>query len=444
MIRNHLRAYLPKSLFWRAVLILVGPILLLQIIIAFVVVQRHFEGTTEQMTSEIARTLDAAADEIEAAPTFAAARKITANFANAYRIQMSLARDSKIGESPEPKFFDFTGAVLQETLAEDIGRPVQVDLYKFSKQIDIRIQTSWGVLRAIPRKRSMIVSQPHFLLVWSAVTSTVLIIIAVVFIRNQVRPIRRLAVAAEAFGKGRTIAFRPSGAVEVRRAGALFLEMRERIERQIEQRTRMLSSVSHDLRTPLTRMKLTLAIADPSPETRELARDVTDMEHMITEFLDFERTGQGEIAAPTDPVSLIEEVAEDARRKGVNLSIWTDVHDSDASETDLRRVAVKRCLQNLIDNAGRFGDRVELSARVTRRHVEFAVEDNGPGIPKEERDMALRPFSRLDQARNQDRGGGVGLGLAIALDIAHGHGGQLMLEDGERLGGLRVVVRLPR
>ncbi len=444
MIWNRLRTYLPKSLFWRAVLILVGPIILLQMVIAFVVVQRHFEGTTEQMTSEIARSLDAAADMIEASPDFATARNATANFANAYRIQMTLARDSKIGPSPEPKFLDFTGAVVQETLAKDIGRPLQVDLYKFDKQIDVRIETNWGVLRAIPRKRSMIVSQPHFLLVWTVVAATILMIIAVVFIRNQVRPILRLAAAADAFGKGRTIAFRPSGAVEVRRAGALFLEMRERIERQIEQRTRMLSSVSHDLRTPLTRMKLTLAMADASAETSELSRDVTEMEHMITEFLDFERTGQGEIAAPTDPVSLVEEVAENARRKGVNLSVWTDVQNSDAPETDLRQVAIKRCLQNLIDNAGRFGDRVELSARVTRRFVEFAVEDNGPGIPEEERELALRPFSRLDQARNQDLGGGVGLGLAIALDIAHGHGGQLALEDGDRLGGLRVVVRLPR
>ena len=245
-------------------------------------------------------------------------------------------------------------------------------------------------------------------------------------------------------GKGRTIAFRPAGAVEVRRAGALFLQMRERIERQIEQRTRMLSSVSHDLRTPLTRMKLTLAMAPPSPETKELSRDLAQMEHMVTEFLDFERTGQGEVPTPTDPVALIEEVAEDARRNGVALKLWSDVDDSDAPESDLKRVAVKRCLQNLIDNAARFGTRVELSVRVARRHVEFAVEDDGTGIPEDQRELALRPFSRLDDARNLDRGGGVGLGLAIALDIAHGHGGSLTLEKSDRLGGLRAVMRLPR
>jgi len=444
MFWNRVKTYLPKSLFWRAVLILVGPIILLQIVIAFVVVQRHFEGTTAQMTSEIATSLATAADMIEAAPDFESARQTTADFARAYRIQMTLARDSQIGPSPEPHFLDFTGSVVVETLTAEIKRPIEVDLYKFEKQIDVRIETGWGVLRAIPVKRSMIVSQPHFLLVWSGAASTILVMIAVVFIRNQVRPIRRLAAAADAFGKGRTIAFRPSGAVEVRRAGALFLEMRERIERQIEQRTRMLSSVSHDLRTPLTRMKLTLAMAEPSQETAELERDVAEMEHMITEFLDFERTGQGEVAAPTDPVALMEEVAEDARRKGVRVTTWSDVADADSSATDLKRVAIRRCLQNLIDNASRYGTRVELSVRVARRHVEFAVEDDGPGIPEADRAVALRPFSRLDEARNQDRGGGVGLGLAIAQDIAHGHGGALTLEDGKRLGGLRVVVRLPR
>jgi len=444
MFWNRIKAYLPKSLFWRAVLILVGPVVLLQLVIGFIVVQRHFEGTTEQMTQEIAQSLEAAIERIEAAPDFEAARAATADFARAYRIQMTLARDAEIGPSVEPTFFDFTGSVVLETLKQDIQRPIQVDLYKFDKQVDVRIKTDWGVLRAIPRKRSMIVSQPHFLLVWTAAASTVLVMIAVVFIRNQVRPIRRLAAAADAFGKGRTIAFRPSGAVEVRRAGALFLEMRERIERQIEQRTRMLSSVSHDLRTPLTRMKLTLAMAEPTAESEELERDVAEMEHMITEFLDFERTGQGEVATPTDPSALVEQVAEDARRKGVHLTTWSDVEDGDAPEADLKPVAMKRCLQNLIDNAARYGDRVELSVRVARRYVEFAVEDDGPGIPEEEREMALRPFSRLDDARNQDRGGGVGLGLAIALDIAHGHGGGLTLEQGKRLGGLRVVVRLPR
>ncbi len=444
MFWKRVKSYLPKSLFWRAVLILVGPIILLQIVIAFVVVQRHFEATTEQMTREIAQSLEATADLVDAAPNFETAQQATTEFARAYRIQMTLARDSEIGPSPEPNFLDFTGAVVIETLSENLERPVQVDLYKFGKLIDVRVATDWGVLRAIPRKRSMIVSQPHFLLVWTAAVATALVMVAVVFIRNQVRPIRRLAAAADAFGKGRTIAFRPSGAVEVRRAGALFIEMRERIERQIEQRTRMLSSVSHDLRTPLTRMKLTLAISDSSAETAELTRDVAEMEHMITEFLDFERTGRGETPTPTDPVALVDETAEDARRKGVKLTVWSDLENSDAPETDLRRVAVKRCLQNLIDNAARYGARVELSVRVAKRYVEFAVEDDGPGIPEVEREMALRPFSRLDDARNQDRGGGVGLGLAIALDIAHSHGGSLALEDGERLGGLRVTVRLPR
>jgi two-component system osmolarity sensor histidine kinase EnvZ len=264
------------------------------------------------------------------------------------------------------------------------------------------------------------------------------------FLRNQVRPIRELAAAAEAFGKGRSVRFRPAGAEEVRRAGAAFLSMRQRIERQLEQRTRMLSGVSHDLRTPLTRMKLALAVAEDTPEKAELVHDVNEMERMIEGFLAFARGEAGEEAAEADPVELAEEIGVEVRRGGREIAVASVSDTPEDRQIVIRRTAVKRALQNLVDNALAHGERVALSVRLLAKSVEFAVEDDGPGIPEAERENALRPFVRLDEARNQNRGGGVGLGLSIAVDIARSHGGALELGRSERLGGLRAVLRLPR
>ncbi|MFT7028199.1 MAG: two-component system osmolarity sensor histidine kinase EnvZ, partial [Paracoccaceae bacterium] len=340
------------------------------------------------------------------------------------------------------RFYDVSGEALATTLRRYVSRPMGLDLVSSPRDAVAEIQTAKGVLRAvIPRKRT-IASNPHLLLVWMAVTASALVVVAVMFLRNQVRPIKVLAAAAEAFGKGRAAPFRPSGAEEVRRAGAAFLEMRRRIERQIDQRTRMLSAVSHDLRTPLTRMKLALAMADPGPETDQLTHDVAQMERMLTEFLDFSRGEGTEPAAMVDPAVLLRGVVEDARRSGHDVTLtlpdpWTPISVS------LRADAVTRALTNLIDNAARYGMRAEASLRVNRRAVEFVIEDDGPGIPPEAREAAFRPFTRLDEARNQDKGG-VGLGLSIALDVARAHGGTVKLDRSETMGGLKAVVRLPR
>jgi two-component system osmolarity sensor histidine kinase EnvZ len=270
--------------------------------------------------------------------------------------------------------------------------------------------------------------------------------VAVIFLRNQVRPIKALAIAAEDFGKGRGRNFRPSGAEEVRRAGAAFLEMRRRIERQIDQRTRMLSAVSHDLRTPLTRMKLTLAMLDPSDDADQLSRDVAQMDRMLTEFLEFSRGEGGEAPAFVDPAELLTSVVEDARRAGhdVTLHLPERPEGTAPNRLSLRAGAVTRALTNLLDNAARHGTRVEARLRGNRRAVEFVIEDDGPGIPPGAREAAFRPFTRLDEARNQDKGGGVGLGLSIALDVARSHGGTVMLDRSETLGGLKAVMRVPR
>jgi two-component system osmolarity sensor histidine kinase EnvZ len=439
-----LKRTMPSSLFWRAFLILVIPIVALQAVVAMVFIQRHYDGVTEQMASSVAREISYAIRAVEQAPDVAGARDLLDQMGPAFGFELGLDEGARIEPSAVRALYDLTGSVIAETLREELGRPMALDFLRVRKRVDLRVGTTKGVLRVLIPRGRMNASNPHLLLVWMSATALVLTAVASVFLRNQVRPIGELAKAAAAFGRGRAEAFRPSGAEEVRRAGHAFLDMRGRIERQIGQRTLLLSGVSHDLRTPLTRMKLALAVSEPGPETVELERDVTEMERMLEAFLDFARGEGGEEAVPVDPVDLVAELVEDARRRGITVSSFVRIEASGPHETALRRAAIKRCIGNLIENGARYGKAVTLSTRLNRRSLEFVVEDDGPGIPPEQREKALRPFHRLDQSRNQDSGSGVGLGLSIALDIARSHGGALTLDESPRLGGLRVTVLLPR
>jgi len=439
-----LKRYLPASLFGRTLMILVIPILILQVIIAFLFIQRHYDRVTEQMARGVAAELAYAVKVVEAAADAAMAEAALEAMEAPFAFAMGIDEGGRVRPEALRAFYDVTGSVVAETLKSEMGRPIALDFLSQRKHVDARIPTSKGVLRIlIPRSR-LNASKPHLLLVWMVCTGLGLTAVAAIFLRNQVRPIRELARAASAFGRGRSLPFRPTGAEEVRRAGQAFLDMRGRIERQIGQRTMLLSGVSHDLRTPLTRMKLALAIGDETPEARELSRDVAEMEEMIDAFLDFARGVGAEPQIPVDPVELAEEVAEDARRDGAPVTIYSQIETSGPREIELRRAAVKRGLANLVRNGIRHGTRVSLSVRVTRRFVEFLVEDDGPGIPEEQREDALRPFTRLDQSRNQDDGSSVGLGLSIALDVARSHGGSLTLDRSDRLGGLKAAVVFPR
>jgi two-component system osmolarity sensor histidine kinase EnvZ len=443
-IRRLLKRYLPKSLFGRALMILLVPILLLQSLAAALFVQRHYDAITGQMAGAVAHELNFAITRVEEAPTVADARAALAQMAAQFDLEMGLDEGPELESQVLRQFYDVTGGIIYETLKDILERPMALDLVNFRKYVDARIVTEKGIVRVLIPRRRLNPSNPHQLLIWTTLAAVVLAVIAVMFLRDQIRPIKELARAASAFGRGRSVEFRPSGAVEVRSAGAAFVNMRTRIERQIEQRTRMLSGVSHDLRTPLTRMKLALAVAEDSPEMREIGSDVDEMERMLEAFLDFARGEGGEIPEPANPVELAEEVAADARRKAIEITLYSHVETPDEPEVQMRRQALKRCLTNLVDNAASYGAQVRLSTKLNRRVLEFAVEDDGPGIPEEKREEVLRPFTRLDEARNQNVASGVGLGLSIAQDIARAHGGSLTLDDSPRLGGLRATVALPR
>lgn len=424
------KRYLPRSLYARAALILVVPIVVLQLVVAVAFLQRHFEGVTEQMTANVVREIAyimATPDQMQPAQALGFER---------HAIETGPRADRRV-------FYDISGATVIARLRSGLDGILWIDLARNSREVHLAMTVPSGdAVELVFDRRRVSASNPHQLLVLTLLTGGAMALIAFVFLRNQLRPIRRLARAAEAFGKGQKLDYSPSGAAEVRAAGNAFLSMRARIERQIEQRTLMLSGVSHDLRTPLTRLKLGLSMLDGS-EARDLSGDVDDMERLVDAFLDFARGDALEDPTPADPAALAREVVEGAVREGYHVRIGT-VEVQGGGLVALRPVAIKRALVNLVSNARRFGSECEVSVSVMASAVRFTVEDNGPGIPAHIRDEATRPFARLDAARNQDKGSGVGLGLAIVKDIARSHGGSLRLGQSVRLGGLRADLVVAR
>lgn len=439
-----LKSYMPRSLFGRSLLMILFPVVVLQLVVSFVFIQRHYAQVTTQMASSVALELKYAADLVEEMDSVEEARAVLYSLERPFDIKLELA----LGETVSPEvrfyFYDISGRALITSLREKIERTIAIDLTKINRAVEVKLQTSRGVLYAeIPRAR-VSATNPHQLLIWMLLTAIILTVISALFLRNQVRPIRRLAEASEAFGKGRVVPFHPAGATEVRRAGTSFLAMRARLERQIEQRTQMLSSVSHDLRTPLTRLKLSLELMDEGEEIRLMQHDVEDMEKMLEVFLAFARGDSLEETKAVAPYELINKVVRDCQRSGRKVKFDFDNQTPDSPEISVRAGAVSRALTNLLSNALRYGEQVSISATLSKTRLNIIVEDDGPSIPKPERENALQPFVRLDQSRNQDNSGGVGLGLAIVTDVARSHGGTVKLSDSIALGGLKVTLTIPR
>ena len=443
MLSDWFRNPLPRGLYGRAALILVVPILTIQLVVSIVFIQRHFEGVTEQMTETVMLDLRYLVDQVDQTSEMEDA------LSRLDALMEPLALRATLPATPQQRFdedrrhvYDLSGRVVIETLRDGVTGVQAVDLVSDRRAVLALVDSRHGPIHVEIERRRVSASNPHQLLVWLIFTGALMLLVAFFFLRNQLRPIRRLAQAAEAFGKGRALTYRPSGAAEVRAAGRAFLEMRARIERQIEQRTMMLSGVSHDLRTPLTRLRLGLSMLDDSPEVREMLRDLDDMEVLLDAFLAFTRGDAQDEPDPTDPVAMVREAVERARRGDRDVTLR--VAGPQTGQVPLRRHVLSRALDNLIANALRYGTRARVTLQIEADDaIRISVEDDGPGIPEGRRGEAVRPFTRLDSARNQDRGSGVGLGLAIALDAARAHGGTLDLADSTDLGGLRAVMTLP-
>lgn len=440
-MRLSLKSLLPRGLFGRAALILVVPVVAIQLIMSVEFIQRHFEGVTRQMTTSVQIEISHLMAVVSQSPDLATAQMRAAEIGKALQLKVVLpSQDAP--ETDRRAFIDWSGREVILTLRESFPDFVSADLQTVGREARVWIKTPFGVMRVVVDRRRMSALNPHQLLVLTVFASVLMTGVAYVFLRNQLTPIARMAQAAEAFGKGEVVPFRPRGATEVRAAGQAFLDMRMRIERQIEARTQMLSGVSHDLRTPLTRLKLGLSFLPEDAETEALKRDVQQMERMVDEFLSFARGDAMEEPEEVDPAELLRLVVADAIRAGQAVSLGAV--DWPGGRMRLRPQAVRRALENLLGNAVRHGKTALVSLSASERLVRLVVEDDGPGIPEPAREAAMEPFRRLDAARDPNRGGGVGLGLAIAADIARSHGGALRLGQSEALGGLRAELTLAR
>jgi two-component system osmolarity sensor histidine kinase EnvZ len=435
------KRFLPRGLFGRSLIIIVAPIVLLQAIIAYVFFERDLDTTTRRLTRDVAAdmALLVALEDNDKSPDRERLRALAAHQFN-YRIHFLPGQNLPPNRRPLTSNIDIA---LNDILEQRIGPERDFSATRMGNDFQIKVDVHDGVLAVLVPRDRVTVSKPDIFILWMVGSALILMGIAIVFLRNQVRPIERLARAADSFGKGRAVPdFKPYGATEVRRAAQAFITMRERIERHITQRTEMLAGVSHDLKTPLTRLKLALAMmpgGDAANDISSMRGDITEMEHMLDEYLAFARGEGSEESAPTDLGELVRDAAAAAgkarQREGIAVEAPAHVLVS------VKRAGLRRVLANLLDNALKHGKTVAVTLTQDERMVEIAVEDDGPGIAENRREEAFRPFHRLDEGRNLQSGGS-GLGLAIARDIARAHGGDILL-DKSAMGGLKATVRLP-
>jgi two-component system osmolarity sensor histidine kinase EnvZ len=437
--RFRFRDILPKGLYWRTLLIIVAPAALLQLIITLVFLDDHWQATSKRMSQGVASDVSLIIQLYERNPTAENFEDLQRLARRPLRLEIEMQPGAPL-EIPRCRIFGSTlDRHFTRALTQSLGREVWYDSTCPGTQVVIRVPTQNGVLQLKAfRDRVQARSGPLFV-AWISGATIFLIVVSVIFIRNQVRPIEKLAAAMEQFGRGEDAGiFRVRGAREVRGATHAFFDMRERIKRHIEQRSQLLAGVSHDLRTPLTRLKLQLALMPPSPEIEDAKRDLAEMEETLEEYLAFAKGLTDEAPEQVDLAELAAEVAADTVRGGADVAVEGD---GDAA-TPGRARALKRCLANLIDNAAAHGDKVRVAVKAEPAAVLVSVDDNGPGIPEELYEEAFRPFSRLDATRSRNQKG-VGLGLAIARDVARSHGGDILLSQSP-LGGLRATLRLPR
>jgi two-component system osmolarity sensor histidine kinase EnvZ len=433
-----LRLLLPRSLLGRSVMIIVTPLILLQVVTTSVFYETHWDTVTRRLARSVAGDIATVIDMMGTDPTAAGRERLFDVARDNMQLDISFVSGARLPDVPSPLRETLVDRNLAEALTEFVQRPFLTDTRSLETSVEIHVQLDDGVLRVMAPRRRLFSSTTYIVILWMVGTSLALLAIATIFMRNQVRPIRRLATAADEFGKGRdSDDFRIEGASEVRQAAAAFNLMRDRIRRQLSQRTEMLAGVSHDLRTPLTRMKLALAMMGEGPDVADLKGDVSEMERMVGGYLAFAKGEGREPAVEIDLGELLQEVVGAALREGANIEL-------DAEEDlrlTLRPEAMRRCLTNLIGNAQRHAKTIWVVAAYRGDAVEITIDDDGTGIPPDKREEVFRPFYRLDSSRNPATGG-IGLGLTIARDVMRSHGGELTLSDSPQ-GGLRASLRLP-
>jgi len=430
-------ALMPRGLYIRSLLIVIAPMVILQGVLTYVFMERHWQLVTTRLSTALTQDIAALIDLHKSLPGHEHDALLGRIAQDRLRMDVEFLPPGPLPPALPKPFFSIIDIALSNEIRRQIGRPFWLDTVGRSDFIEIRIALADAVMRITAYRSAAYASNSHIFLLWMVGTSLVLILLSIIFLRNQISPILSLARAAEDFGKGRDPDFRPEGAREVRQAGYAFIEMRRRIERAVETRTTMLNGVSHDLRTILTRFKLSLAVMEENEETRDLGKDVEEMQRMLEAYLAFARGDAGECASEVDMRDFLDDLRLDAERHGARI----EVTFSGDPSVSLRADAFKRCVSNLVTNARLHAKHIRVEGMRDVRFLTLYVEDDGPGIPAIAREDVFRPFFRLDEARNQDQGGS-GLGLAIARDIARSHGGDITLGDSP-LGGLRATIRIP-
>lgn len=438
-ILQALELMLPRSLLGRSIMIIVTPVVLLQVVSAWVFYDSHWNTVTRRLAQSVAGDIAAAIQMMPRPINEERAQRVFRIARDTMRINLDFRPGDILPNDPTIMRQNLVDRQLSDALESRVERPFIIDSRSLQNQVEIHVQLPEGVLRVSVERRRLFSSTTYVFFLWMLGTSLVLLSMATVFMRRQVRPIKRLAQAADDFGKGRDVGeFVLDGAAEVEVAGRAFNQMRARIRRQIQQRTEMLAGVSHDLRTPLTRMKLQLAMMGTAPAIEDLKRDVDDMERMVNAYLAFARGEGTEQPSEVDIVAAVGDVVAGARRDGTRIGFATA---EEVLTVPLRRDAFRRALTNIVANAQRHANRIDVVLNRRRGRVEILVDDDGPGVPVDKREEVFKPFFRIEGSRNVETGG-IGLGLTIARDILRGHGGDLTLGDSP-LGGLRAVLQLP-
>ena len=441
-VADYVSNLMPKGLYGRALIIIIAPIVLLESILAFIFMEAHWEAVTRRLSESTARDVSAIVAIYENYNRDDNFKQLKDLAWDKLRLQLQVLPVSKL-PPPRPRpFFDILDKSLSKEIRRRVRKPFWIDTVGSSRLVEIRIRLEKANLAIFARRSQTYASNSHIFLVWMVVTSFILLTVAILFLRNQIKPVLKLSEAADAFGKGRPVPaeFRPRGAREVRQAARAFLEMRDRIEKHVEQRTTMLAGVSHDLRTILTRFKLQLAMMKDQEEAEALRSDVDEMQLMLEDYMAFTKGDSGEKTQLTNIHVLLKEIRDDGAHLGTPIKLKV-TNAGKALTIPLRRHAIKRALTNLVNNAARYGTQIQIKTIDEENWLKISVEDDGPGISEDQREEVFRPFYRIDNARNQDIGN-TGLGLSIAQDIAQNHGGEIFLEESE-LGGLRAVIAIP-
>jgi two-component system, OmpR family, osmolarity sensor histidine kinase EnvZ len=437
---NFLETYAPHGLYGRTLAILITPVVLLQLLMAGVILERYWDNVTKVLARSLSNEIGLLIDIYEKSDKSDAALQDLEKVArDRLRINLNYARGVELPQTLSAPIFSLFDAKIKTYLAQESGRKFWVNSQAANGQVEIKVEVEKGLIftTQVDADRAHAVGTP-LMIVFMVFSTLALTAIAVIFLRNQIRPILNLTRAAQAFGKGREIQkYNPSGATEVRLAGEAFLDMKRRIARHVEQRTTMLAGVSHDLRTILTRFKLELAVLGDTARTKPLREDVNEMQQMLEDYMAFVRGDGGEQVSELVVPNAVRSAVESLSRGKVPITVQ---HMPDLTLM-LKVNAFRRLLTNVLSNAVRYGKHVIVSGEVHDERLWVYVDDDGPGIPEHKREDAFRPFVRLDEARNLDHSG-TGLGLAIALDIAHAQGGDIMLQD-SKLGGLRVAIKIP-